>query len=508
MGLADDKLTPGEERETRSALRHLGAVSLSLLLMMALSYAVPAFERFEPWVPGSPLPLSDLYRDWGAVPAFAGAGGGYTSTSPIAEVSVEDELARDAERRAALRSSDSGGPETEEAPRIIDEEEYAGIEHHLVDPEHRGMQAFYEALYRTATGEGAQLTRVAQYGDSSIATDLITHTMRRRLQTRFGDGGHGFHLVSRGHLAYRHIDVSHSASADWKLREVVRRQSSAGLYGYGGVSAQGFPGSWARFGTSTRGPVGGSVSRFQVYYQKYRRGGDIRVRVDRGEPSMIHTRQETTEDAVETIEVPDGAHELELRFGGRGQPLIYGVVLEREGPGVVYDSLGLVGARANRLLNYDAEHIRWQLEQRGVNLVVLGFGGNEADDRIESSEYQADFERVIDRMRGGRDDVSCLILAPLDQAHRNDRGRIVTLRSVPRIVEAQRFAAATKGCAFFDTFHAMGGEGAMRHWYRRERPRLAMSDFRHATPAGYERIGGWLYRAMIEGFARWLEQRD
>jgi hypothetical protein len=51
---------------------------------------------------------------------------------------------------------------------------------------------------------------------------------------------------------------------------------------------------------------------------------------------------------------------------------LYGVAVERDGPGVVYDSLGLLGARANRLLNYDSAHIKNQLEQRGSNLIVLG----------------------------------------------------------------------------------------------------------------------------------------
>ncbi|MGB8223407.1 MAG: GDSL-type esterase/lipase family protein, partial [Polyangiales bacterium] len=168
----------------------------------------------------------------------------------------------------------------------------------------------------------------------------------------------------------------------------------------------------------------------------------------------------------------------------------------------VYDSLGLVGARANRLLNYDETHIRGQLELRGVNLIVLGFGGNEAsDERTEEAFYQ-DYVRVLDRMRQGREDLSCLVFAPLDQARRH-QGRIHTLPMIPRIVAAQRRAAFDSGCAFYDTWQAMGGEDAMRHWYDAQ-PRLAMGDFRHATPAGYEIIGNMFYKAILAGFADYL----
>ena len=172
----------------------------------------------------------------------------------------------------------------------------------------------------------------------------------------------------------------------------------------------------------------------------------------------------------------------------------------------VYDSLGLVGARANRLLNFDAEHIRRQLEIRGVNLIVLGFGGNEAsDDRPEDAFYD-DYMAVLQRMRQGRDDLGCLVFSPLDQASR-ERGRIRTLPTLPRILAAQRRAAFDSGCAFYDTWQAMGGENAMRRWYK-ARPRLAMGDFRHATPAGYEVIGNMFYKALLAGFASYLSAGD
>ena len=137
-----------------------------------------------------------------------------------------------------------------------------------------------------------------------------------------------------------------------------------------------------------------------------------------------------------------------------------------------------------------------------MNLIVLGFGGNEAsDDKTEELFYE-DYMKVLRRMRQGREDLGCLVFSPLDQARRH-RGRIRTLPTIPLIVSAQRRAAFDSGCAFYDTWQAMGGEDAMRRWYK-ARPRLAMGDFRHATPAGYEIIGNMFYKALLAGFARHL----
>jgi lysophospholipase L1-like esterase len=142
------------------------------------------------------------------------------------------------------------------------------------------------------------------------------------------------------------------------------------------------------------------------------------------------------------------------------------------------------------------------MEHRDLDLLVLGFGGNEADDPLRPIElhYEEEFVRVIRTMRAGRRDMSCLIFAPLDQAARDERGNVTTMRTIPTIVEAQRNAARREGCAFFDTFAAMGGEGSMGRWTR-SRPRLALSDYRHATPAGYEVIGNMFYKALLKAFA-------
>ncbi len=78
---------------------------------------------------------------------------------------------------------------------------------------------------------------------------------------------------------------------------------------------------------------------------------------------------------------------------------------------------------------------------------------------------------------------------------------------VPKIVAAQREVAEQAGCAFFDTFSAMGGEGAMGRWYK-SKPRLGWGDYRHATPAGYEVVGNMIYKALMAGFVEFLGRRD
>lgn len=520
---------PSSREETRFALSHLAQAGAVVALMGLLTYVVPAFHRFRPWVPDEPLPMSRLFQGWTEVPSFAGAGSAYQSGTggaggtESAEALGDDVAAALAEARATPTPptsptpapGESDPPEGETARIAIAASEYEGVRIHIEDPSGRGMDPFYARLAETARQEAGAVSRITHYGDSTIATDHVTYTLRRRLQARFGDAGHGFVLTSRGFMPYRHRDLTHSFNGQWTIKEVTRAGIADGRYGAGGVQVQGRSGGRALFGTVGIGddeppdvaefPVGRAVSRFRVFYQRHPRGAELRLTLDEGEPRTLSTTADEVLDTVEVIEVPDGAHQLELRNGGGGQLRTYGVSLERDGPGVIYDSMGLVGARAIRMLGFDQEHIAAQLRELGTNLLILGFGGNDASDNTGEERYYEQFKEVIVHMRAGREDLGCLIFAPLDQAERDDRGHIRTMRPLPRIVRAQRRAALELGCAFYDTFEAMGGAGAMQRWYR-SRPRLAFGDFRHATPEGYEVIAGLFYKALLEGFAGYLER--
>ena len=491
-----DQLTP---------LQHLITVTVFMFAACALTYVIPPMERLRPWIPGEEgFPIVRLFRSWGEIPAFAGHGGSYRGSTNTKAGAARLAEAVGETVAANLGTTPAMVPSSKPEDGLkIDPTEYAGISVYIEDPTGRGMRAFYEALEKTARAENGAITRVGHYGDSSIATDLITSTVRENLQARFGDAGHGFVLAAKGYIPYKHHGVRQASNADsWDVREVVRRQNRDGRYGYGGVQSRARRGAWARIGTAKRGDVGTNASRFYIYYEEQPRGGKFSVRLDKQKREIVSTKADTLGDGVYSIKAPDGPHRIELRYARGGTVSFYGVAVEREGPGVVYDSLGLVGARANRLLNYDEAHIGTQLEQRGVNLIVLGFGGNEAsDDRTEEAFYE-DYLQVLRHMRQGREDLSCLVFAPLDQARRH-RGRIRTLPTIPLIVAAQRRAAFDSGCAFYDTWQAMGGKDAMRRWYKAQ-PRLAMGDFRHATPAGYEVIGNMFYKALLAGFAGYL----
>ena len=332
----------------------------------------------------------------------------------------------------------------------------------------------------------------------------MTSMSRRLLQTQLGDAGHGWILVASGSTWYKHKDIRYQSSDSWKAQKIIDQGAKDGRYGMGGVAARGYLGAKARFGTVDEGPVGTRVSRFEVHYLQGPKLGRFSVSVDGEEPQEIDTSGDT-QDKMHVIEVPDGPHELRIRAKGGGPVRLYGVVLERDGPGVVYDSFGLVGARGSRLLNADPEHWKTQLEQRSPDLMILMYGGNDlADKRIPMETYKETFRSMVKRFRTSRPEAACLVMSPLDHGERY-RGRV---RTVPRLIsmmEVQREVALAEGCAWYSVFDAMGGDGAMGRWFKAT-PKLGWGDLAHVTAQGARVIGTYFFQALMEGFAAHLEE--
>jgi lysophospholipase L1-like esterase len=364
----------------------------------------------------------------------------------------------------------------------------------------RNLSHFFERLRAAEGRRPGAIARISMYGESTNATDRVTSAIRRQLQATFGDSGKGFIPVVPGWPTQMHQDASWTRSGPWQTWIVNRRGHPLQRYGLGGVLAQSRnANARARFATVQQGSVGRAVSRFTLFYQAYEDGGAVQLSVDGAAPSTVETQATEIEDRVHTVEVADGAHALELRPADDRPVRLYGVVMERDRPGVVVDGLMLVGAFTRVLGQFDRAHWQRQIALRETDLLVFWMGGNDAiatSTGFSPTRYVADFERSIRTARAGRPAASCLIVSVMDAAEATD-GRIRTLDRIPRVVDAQREVATRTNCAFFDLFHALGGPGTMARW---RQTRLSEGDFHHLTPSGAEAVGTKIVEALLASY--------
>jgi lysophospholipase L1-like esterase len=373
----------------------------------------------------------------------------------------------------------------------------------IEDPSGVALDGFFAALARTEAATPGALTRVMHLGDSSIGLDGLPHALRRRMQARFGDGGAGFVFLDRESGNYENRAVMLTASG-WDICYVAYHCEPSGRYGYGGHVFRGREGARTRVRTRRSGKWGRTVSRMELWYQADPRGGPLHVRVDAEPWTTIDTVAEQPEARWHAVEVTPGAHSFDVKHGGRGRPRAYGVVLETDGPGVVWDTLSMIGAFTKRLMFFDGEHLREQVDHRAPDLLVFGFGGNDlrrfVTTQVGRDGFVAEMRGVLAHVRAGRPELSCLVVGIVDHAR---AGRYeVARRHVTNMVDAQREAALAEGCAFFDAVAAMGGPGSIRTW-RRFSPPLAEPDLQHLSMLGRDRLGEMIFDGLMRRYEAW-----
>jgi len=169
-----------------------------------------------------------------------------------------------------------------------------------------------------------------------------------------------------------------------------------------------------------------------------------------------------------------------------------------DGRAVVYQPLGINGARAKRLSEMsENQGFLEGVSQSGPDLIVIAYGTNEVTDldwTVDS--YSRMLSGIIGRLRSAVPDASILIIGPPDRSVAGAAGW-TSARRMPLLMEAQKRAALLAGAAFWSECDAMGGAGSMNEWVARG---LGRFDHVHFTADGYDRLAGLFYSDLINAY--------
>jgi lysophospholipase L1-like esterase len=356
-----------------------------------------------------------------------------------------------------------------------------GVE--IEDPLHIVVPRIRAALAQSQS----RLVRLSSWGASHTAQDQYTSALRTRLQARFGDGGAGAFMPAPPTSFYERRDI-----------EVV---SSSGLSGIEGVSA------------SRSSPLGGmgmaldarssGVARFRVLHQlqahvrvfarahPLRGRQTARVRL-RYRSAQVEREMASNVDAVLELEADVAPNEpFEVRAS---RARIFGVSVEAR-TGLVLDSFGVSGARAEHAERWDDPTFQSSVRALAPDVVFLSYGTNESSGTRPVAEHAQALEALIDRFRRAAPSAACVVIGPSN--YPLQRGEAWGVR--PRAAEvraAYRLTALRRGCGYFDLIAFQGGESDLADW---ERAGLVLGDRVHMTDAGHERLAAVLERAIAGG---------
>jgi hypothetical protein len=360
------------------------------------------------------------------------------------------------------------------------------------------LDAFYIRLIAVARKTANDHVRIAVFGDSNLTMDFITGGMRRTLQAKYGDAGHGFVAFARPWNWYRHRDIRHELGADgWRPFATSTHQTADGHYGLANIAGDSlWGGAWAYAETATSdAAVGKSVSSIDLFYLARPIGGSFTVRMDGKDVEDISTKSNETVAQVRHYDVADGEH----RFGivtKTGAVRMYGATFERAGASVVVDSFGTGALNYEQLLHVSDASRLPMLQRRNYDLVVFLLGTN----MFAPLNHEGWVKETLERFRRNRADLPVLLLSPPDLEQNAN-----ALHSDPRVVnignQLQSIAAASN-VGFWDFRGAMGGDLSMRRFAKAG---LAEWDLIHFRQAGGLLMGERLAHALVAGASSYLD---
>ncbi len=379
--------------------------------------------------------------------------------------------------------------------------------------DHSVLYPFYKSLKNLENNN--QLIRILHYGDSQIEGDRISSYIRNQLQQQFEGSGIGLFPAV---LPFNtHIPLKLNLTRTWERYTLKDKKN--------------FPNN--KFGVLM------SFSRFSPYYSNfqnevyeatlnirrspvsYNRISEFtRVKIfyafnEKPFVIKLNYREEIADADIipssgnlKAIEwgVPSSLDELSISFQGDHSPNIYGIALDGE-EGVALDNIPLRGSRGTDFTKTDIQFYKDMLQKLNVKLIILHFGVNVVPViRDDYKFYENEFYKQLNTLKSLDKDLNIIVMGVTDMS-RKVGGSYESYPNIGKIRDAQKSAAFRAGCAFWDTYQAMGGENSMPSWVFADPP-LARKDFTHFTYKGSVVIAKMFYKALMRDFIKFQELQN
>jgi lysophospholipase L1-like esterase len=229
-----------------------------------------------------------------------------------------------------------------------------------------------------------------------------------------------------------------------------------------------------------------SGEALEIFYLQQPGGGQVELTID-GQSAGAFTTDGDLGPGESEYSLPPGQHRLSLRTLNFAPVRLFGWALDNK-QGVTVETLGINGAQAHVILDWNERIWGAELNRRNPSLVILAYGTNEANSQLWTAEqYRADLVAIIERIRRATPAASILMIGP------PDCGRLRPLLHLSEVIDIQREIAAAQHAAFWDWRLHMGGPGIVKRWVLAG---WSQQDYIHLTSEGYRMLGKMVFDAI------------
>jgi hypothetical protein len=359
------------------------------------------------------------------------------------------------------------------------------------DTTHFSLNKFVKKLHELNTGQRKKV-RIAYFGDSMIEGDLLTQTLRKLLQQKFGGKGVGFVPVTSPVSKFRQTAYA-DYSEGWE-DENFKEGKNSKLF----LSGHSFHtnGAWVQIRDQTL-PADSVILEKSLLCGKI--PGNISIKVNN---QSFPVKAEKLFNRIVIGKNKQTA--IRLSVDNDNLP-VYGISFESES-GIFVDNFSFRGISGIEFAMIDSAYLHSIADNNPYDLIVFQYGVNvlfRPNDK-NFSWYSKAMRPVIRKMKNCFPESDFILVSTADRAFRYN-GQYKSAMGIDSLIRMQALLAYESGSIFYNQFASMGGANSIVDWATRK-PSLANQDYIHPNHRGAEVLAGYFFEAIISDYNKYLKK--
>ncbi len=338
------------------------------------------------------------------------------------------------------------------------------------------------------TGKGK--IRIAYFGDSMIEGDLMTQTLRKLLQQKFGGQGVGFVPITSQVAKFRQT-VAAVYSDSWQ-DDNFKSGNNKRLYLSGHSFHSG--NAWVQLTDQTI-TDSAAVLEKSLLCGTYTSGTTINVN---GQPRRIEPQKPSNRIVL----ADDKKRSIALGVANDQLP-VYGVSFESD-EGIFVDNFSFRGISGIELARIDSAFLSSIAASNPYDLIIFQYGVNllfRPNDK-NFDWYGRAMTPIIRKFQHCFPESEIVMVSTADRAFRYN-GQYKSAVGIDSLIKVQATVAYETQTCFYNQFASMGGTNSIVEWAT-ARPALANQDYVHPNYRGAEILATRFYQALLNQYDNYL----
>jgi hypothetical protein len=350
----------------------------------------------------------------------------------------------------------------------------------------QGLDSFYKKLSdlkRTHKG----VVRIVHIGDSHIQADILSGTVRNKLQQYFGNAGRGLIFPYQLAKSNAPTDISCSSNVIWKYNRLAHPEIPI---------TTGITGFCIKTDTASKVVINLAIKQSFDHLQFFfdsSTTSPIKWELQAGDKNLPLTVNDSAFSREVFLAQPVDSFSITSSDTTTRQ--FFGVSVDNSAPGVLYHTIGVNGAT---YAEYNIAPLFWkQLGTLDADLYIISMGTNEGmKSVIAEDSFRTQVLLFIQNLKTVSPNAEVIITTAAD-SYKNGRYNL-QLDEVNCLLSQ---IGSQNNIPVWDMYNITGGHRSADCW----RDNKCMNkDFIHYLPNGYQIQGNIFFNALAKGYNNYI----